>query len=68
MILRLAVLLHRSRSETDLPAMTLTARGRSLELRFRLRSFRDQPLTGADLNDEIDFLRARGLRLRVLTA
>jgi len=68
MILRLAVLLHRSRSETGVPAMTLTARGRSLELRFRLRSFRDQPLTAADLNDEIDFLRARGLRLRVFTA
>ncbi|MGC4029607.1 MAG: exopolyphosphatase [Steroidobacteraceae bacterium] len=68
MILRLAVLLHRSRSAAPLPAIQLTARPRSLELAFRLRSFRDQPLTAADLNDEIDFLRARGLRLRVFTS
>ena len=68
LILRLAVLLHRSRSETPLPQIQLTARPRTLEIRFRLRSFRDQPLTAADLNDEIDFLRARGLRLRVFTS
>lgn len=67
-ILRLAVLLHRSRSETPLPPIQLTARPRSLDLEFRLHSFRDQPLTAADLNDEIDFLRARGLRLRVFTS
>jgi exopolyphosphatase / guanosine-5'-triphosphate,3'-diphosphate pyrophosphatase len=67
-LLRLAVLLHRSRSETALPEVKLIARPRTLELHFKLRSFRDQPLTAADLNDEVDFLRAQGLRLRVLTS
>jgi exopolyphosphatase/guanosine-5'-triphosphate,3'-diphosphate pyrophosphatase len=68
LLLRLAVLLHRSRSEAPLPEITLAAKPRTLEMRFRLRSFRDQPLTAADLNDEIDFLRVQGLRLRVFTS
>jgi exopolyphosphatase/guanosine-5'-triphosphate,3'-diphosphate pyrophosphatase len=68
LLLRLAVLLHRSRSTTPLPEIDLIAKLRSLEMRFRLRSFRDQPLTAADLNDEIDFLRAQGLHLRVFTS
>ena len=67
-LLRLAVLLHRSRSEAPQPEVKLVARPRTLELHFKLRSFRDQPLTAADLNDEVDFLRAQGLRLRVLTS
>lgn len=68
LILRLAVLLHRDRSEAPIPEVTLTGRPRTLELRFRIRSFRDRPLTAADLNDEIDYLRAQGLRLRVFTS
>jgi exopolyphosphatase / guanosine-5'-triphosphate,3'-diphosphate pyrophosphatase len=68
LILRLAVLLHRDRSETPIPDVTLVGRPRTLELRFRVRSFRDHPLTSADLNDEIDYLRMQGLRLRVYTA
>jgi exopolyphosphatase / guanosine-5'-triphosphate,3'-diphosphate pyrophosphatase len=68
LILRLAVLLHRDRSETPIPEITLVGRPRTLELRFRVRSFRDHPLTAADLNDEIDYLRAQGLRLRVFTS
>ena len=68
LILRLAVLLHRDRSATPIPDVTLTGRPRTLELRFRIRSFRDHPLTAADLNDEIDYLRAQGLRLRVFTS
>jgi len=68
LILRLAVLLHRDRSETPIPEVTLVGRPRTLELRFRVRSFRDHPLTAADLNDEIDYLRAQGLRLRVFTS
>jgi exopolyphosphatase / guanosine-5'-triphosphate,3'-diphosphate pyrophosphatase len=68
LLLRLAVLLHRSRSDTPPPLVTLTGRPKTLELRFRIRSFRDHPLTAADLNDEVDYLRAKGLRLRVLTS
>lgn len=68
LILRLAVLLHRDRSAEPIPEVTLVGRPRTLELRFRIRSFRDHPLTAADLNDEIDYLRVQGLRLRVFTS
>jgi len=68
LILRIAVLLHRNRSSEPLPAVTLTGRPRTLELRFKVRSFRDHPLTAADLNNEIDCLREAGLRLRVFTS
>jgi exopolyphosphatase/guanosine-5'-triphosphate,3'-diphosphate pyrophosphatase len=68
LILRIAVLLHRSRSDAAIPEVTLIGRPRTLELRFKVRSFRDHPLTAADLNDEVEYLRSRGLRLRVLTS
>jgi exopolyphosphatase/guanosine-5'-triphosphate,3'-diphosphate pyrophosphatase len=68
LILRLAVLLHRDRSEAPIPDLVLTGKPRTLELQLRIRSFRDHPLTAADLNDEIEWLRAQGLRLRVFTS
>jgi exopolyphosphatase/guanosine-5'-triphosphate,3'-diphosphate pyrophosphatase len=68
LILRLAVLLHRDRSESPVPQVTLNGKPRTLELQFGIRSFRDHPLTAADLNDEIDYLRALGFRLRVFTS
>lgn len=68
LILRIAVLLHRSRSEESIPDVALIGRPRTLELRFKVRSLRDHPLTAADLNDEVEHLRAKGLRLRVLTS
>ncbi len=68
LILRLAVLLHRDRSEKDIPDVVLTGKPRTLELRLRIRSFREHPLTAADLNDEIEWLRVQGLRLRVFTS
>src|SRR6478735_5086955 len=67
LVFRIAVLLHRSRSEAPIPEVTMVGRPRTLELRFRIR-FRDHPLTAADLNDEVEYLRAQGLRLRVLTS
>ena len=66
LILRLAVLLHRDRSDAPIPDVKLVGRPRTLELRFRGRAFRDRPLTTADLDDETRYLRAQGLRLRVL--
>lgn len=68
LILRIAVLLHRNRSKEPLPAVTLIGRPKTLELRFRVRTFRDHPLTAADLNDEIGYLSEAGLRLRVFTS
>ncbi len=68
LLLRLAVLLHRNRSGASLPALTLTPRGRTLELRFRLRALRDHPLTSADLQQEVEYLKAQSMRLRIFTA
>ena len=65
MLLRLAVLLHRGRSRVPLPAIRLTPRGRSLEIRFPRGWLREHALTMADLAQEVDFLKAVGFRLRV---
>jgi len=64
-LLRLAMLLHRGRSPTALPRIDLTAKPRSLEVRFPARWLRDHPLTSADLQQEIDYLKPHGFRLRV---
>jgi len=64
-LLRLAVLLHRGRSATALPEIQVTARPRTLELRFPARWLKEHPLTVEDLQQEIGFLRPMGLRLRV---
>ena len=58
MLLRLAVLLHRGRSPTALPSIELTATPRSLEVRFPARWLKEHPLTSADLQQEVDYLRA----------
>jgi exopolyphosphatase/guanosine-5'-triphosphate,3'-diphosphate pyrophosphatase len=67
-LLRLAVLLHRGRSATALPPIELTAKPRSLEVRFPGRWLRDHPLTTADLQQEIDYLRPHGFRVRVFSS
>jgi exopolyphosphatase/guanosine-5'-triphosphate,3'-diphosphate pyrophosphatase len=66
-LLRLAVLLHRGRSSTALPAIELSATPRSLEMRFPPGWLREHPLTSADLQQEVDYLRMSGFRLRVFT-
>lgn len=64
-LLRLAVLLHRGRSATALPAIELSARGHTLEIRFPARWLRDHPLSVEDLQQEIEHLRLQGVKLRV---
>ncbi len=66
-LLRLAVLLHRGRSAEALPNIELTPRGRTLELRFPSRWLGEHPLTVADLQLEIGYLRPEGMRLRVFS-
>ena len=68
LLLRLAVLLHRDRSELPLPGIVLQPRGRVLEMQFKLRSLRDHPLTSADLQQEVGYLQAQDLRLRIFTS
>jgi exopolyphosphatase/guanosine-5'-triphosphate,3'-diphosphate pyrophosphatase len=66
-LLRLAVLLHRGRSSTALPPIELNATPRSLEVRFPARWLKEHPMTSADLQQEVDYLRTSGFRLRVLS-
>jgi len=64
-LLRLAVLLHRGRSATALPQIELTARPHSLEMEFPQGWLKGHPLTSADLQQETEYLRAAGFRVRV---
>lgn len=64
-ILRLAVLLHRGRSATALPKIELQAKGRSLEIAFPKGWLEAHPLTAMDLENEIEYLKGVGFRLRV---
>ena len=64
-LLRLAAVLHRSRAEEALPALTLNAAGRELRLSFPRGWLSLHPLTWADLRQEKDFLEPLGIRLRL---
>ena len=57
MILRLAVLLNRSRSAEEMPPIELVVDGHSLALRFDAAWLQENPLTVADLEREQDYLR-----------
>jgi len=63
-LLRLGVLLHRGRSDLPLPPVKLTAKGRNLDLEFPRRWLEDHPLTLADLEQESEYLKVAGFRLR----
>jgi exopolyphosphatase / guanosine-5'-triphosphate,3'-diphosphate pyrophosphatase len=67
-LLRLGVLLHRGRSSTALPPLELKATPRSLEVSFPPGWLDGHPLTSADLQQEVEFLRVSGFRLRVFSA
>jgi exopolyphosphatase / guanosine-5'-triphosphate,3'-diphosphate pyrophosphatase len=62
-LLRLATLLHRSRSPSDLPTIALSTGKDSLELKFPQGWLDDNPLTAADLEQETEWLRERGFEL-----
>jgi exopolyphosphatase/guanosine-5'-triphosphate,3'-diphosphate pyrophosphatase len=62
-LLRLAVVLHRSRSRQPLPCLHLRAWGTSLSLQFPPGWLEEHPLTRADLDEEGRYLRKAGFRL-----
>jgi exopolyphosphatase / guanosine-5'-triphosphate,3'-diphosphate pyrophosphatase len=66
-LLRMAVLLHRGRSASALPTITLTPSFRSLEIEFPGKWLKEHPLTTADLQQETEQLAATGFRLRVFS-
>jgi exopolyphosphatase / guanosine-5'-triphosphate,3'-diphosphate pyrophosphatase len=65
-LLRLAVLLHRGRSPAALPGIDLRPKGRTLELAFPKGWLDEHPLSAADLETEIDYLKAAGFKLKVV--
>jgi exopolyphosphatase/guanosine-5'-triphosphate,3'-diphosphate pyrophosphatase len=64
-LLRLAVLLNRSRGPVDLPHVDLLPSNDVLAIRFPADWLAGNPLTEADLEQERGWLEARGFELRV---
>nr|AMK59571.1 hypothetical protein ABO_2461 [uncultured bacterium UPO75] len=64
-LLRLAVVLHRSRAALRLPRLTLQAAGNTVSVQFPAGWLERHPLTGADLAQESQFLADAGFTLRV---
>jgi exopolyphosphatase/guanosine-5'-triphosphate,3'-diphosphate pyrophosphatase len=62
-LLRLAVVIHRSRGKVDLPDLTLAVGKKSLALHFAPGWLDEHPLTRADLEQEAGFLKAGKFRL-----
>jgi exopolyphosphatase/guanosine-5'-triphosphate,3'-diphosphate pyrophosphatase len=62
-LLRLAILLNRSRQPTPLPPLRVTLGDRRIALRFPERWLEDHPLTQADLEQEASYLGAAGIEL-----
>jgi len=64
-IVRLAILLHRSRSSDELPDFKLKAEETQIKLTFHENWLNDHPLTEADLETEADYLSATGIKLLI---
>lgn len=63
-LLRLAVLLNRSRHATPLPRMALTLSETQMNLNFPVGWLDSHPLTSADLEEEAAYLAQAGVNLR----
>ncbi len=63
-LLRLAVLLNRSRSRQPLPKFSITAKGDVLQINFPAGWLNKHPLTQADLAQEIKYLKAAKIKLK----
>lgn len=65
-LLRLAVVLNRSRSRRQLPDIQLSAKGRRLKLHLPPEWLLEHPLTRADLEQEAIYLKAAGYNLSMV--
>lgn len=65
-LLRLAVVLHRSRSETPLPQIDIEAENKSLRMTFPPEWLDQHPLTKAELEKEINYLKPAGFKFAVI--
>lgn len=64
-LLRLAVLLNRSRLDDDTPELTLSVDSENLLLQFPPGWLDEHPLTQADLEQETGYLKSAGFKLSV---
>ena len=64
-LLRLAVILHRNRSKAALPEFDLVVEDKNIQLIFPEGWLDEQPLTQADLQQEVQYLAAIGFTLLV---
>ncbi len=64
LILRLAVLLHRSRHSDPIPNFKLSLNDKSLRLSFPEQWLEEHPLTQADLKQEANYLKPCGIKLK----
>ena len=67
-LLRLAVLLHRSRKDEAMPGLRLRAEGEKLALRLDKRWLQARPLLRADLEGEPEDMLGLGIQLRIEAA
>jgi len=68
LLLRLAVLLHRSHSREDIPFRSLEASNGKLDLELPEDWLEDHPLTAADLFTEVEYLRERQRKLEIFVS
>ena len=62
-LLRLAVLMHRDRSEAQIPEVEFNAQDNNLHLRFPAGWLENNPLTLIDLEQEARYLKAASINL-----
>lgn len=62
-LLRIAVLLHRSRSDQPIPDINITASDKNINLSFPEGWLDDNSMTFADLTKEVDYLENAGYKL-----
>ena len=62
-LLRLAVLMHRDRSEAQIPDVEFNAQDNNLHLRFPAGWLENNPLTLIDLEQEVRYLKAASINL-----
>ncbi len=64
-LLRLAVLLHRGRSRKAQPKIEIRVAGRSMEIAFPPGWIAAHPLTAAELEQEIEYQKSVGFRMKL---
>ncbi len=64
LVFRLAVVLHRRRSASNSPPVTLSAEHTTLRLRFPRGWLEEHPLTYADLEQEAAYVKTAGYKLK----